>query len=446
MSPTAAALTATDAAPGGPSLARSIGPISTISLAIAAGFTAMMSFGTIQEAAKAEMGLSDAVLGLVQGVSAAVPLVLFSIPIGILVDRTNRMRLFVALALIWTIGTALTAYAQTVPALFVGRMLAGIGTTGALTAALSLSADLCAPQERGRGVLLISLGKALGQAAAFAVVGWTFGAFVDAAPTWLGLTPWRSTHLALTFASLACILPLAFLREPARHEVEAEVGAPFRILMGEFWQRRAFLIPLFAGQVTVVMADAAASIWAAPVLSRDFGQQPQDFAGWMGAIMLLTGIGGAILGGIAADAGQKTNRRGGLLIGAVIAAVLAIPAALFPLAGSTTMFAFALGTLVLCGTVTGLITSVALTVYIPNELRGLCIGLFIAVAGLIGFGIAPSLVTLVSSLLGGEQHLAAALAVIGVTVSVVSLGAFVMAMRNAPRRDDLSDRLASAFR
>jgi Na+/H+ antiporter NhaD/arsenite permease-like protein len=120
------------------------------------------------------------------------------------------------------------------------------------------------------------------------------------------------------------------------------------------------------------------------------------------------------------------------MIGAVIAAVLAIPAALFSLAGSTTLFAIALGTLVLCGTVTGLITSVALTVFIPNELRGLCIGLFIAVAGLIGFGIAPSLVTLVSSLMGGEQHLARALAGVGVGVSTVSLGAFLIAMRNAP--------------
>jgi len=416
-----------------PSLARSFLPISALSLAIAAGFTAMMSFGTVQEAAKAELGLSDAVLGLIQGVSAAVPLVLFSIPIGILVDRANRMRLFIALALTWTIGTAITAYAQSVSILFVGRMLTGIGTTGALTAALSLSADLCGPSERGRGILLISLGKALGQAAAFAVVGWTFGLFVEAsAPDWFGLTPWRSTHLALTFASLACILPLLFFREPPRHEVEVQVGAPFRVLAGEFWQRRAFLIPLFAGQVTVVMADAAAAIWAAPVLGRDFAQQPQDFAGWMGALLLFTGIAGAVLGGIAADAGQKTGRRGGLLIGAVIAAVLAIPAALFPLSGSTVLFAIALGMLTLCGTVTGLITSVALTVFVPNELRGVCIGAFIAVAGLIGFGIAPSLVTLISSLLGGEQHLATALAGVGVAVSIVSLGAFAIAMRNAP--------------
>jgi MFS family permease len=363
-----------------------------------------------------------------------VPLVLFSIPIGILVDRVNRMRLMIALALVWTLGTAITGIAESVPMLFLGRMLAGIGTTGALTAALSLCADLCAPAERGRALLIVTLGKSLGQAAAFTLAGWLFGLFVhQAAPGWFGgIAPWRAAHLALALASLAMILPLFFLKEPPRHEVEAGPGAPFRTIVGELWARRAFLLPLFAGQVTVVMADAAAAIWAAPVLTRNFGQQPEQFAGWMGAIMLATGIAGAIVGGIAADLGQKSGRRGGLLLGAVVAAVLAIPAALFPVAPSITLFAVALGTLILCGTVTGLITSVALTVFIPNELRGLCIGGFIALAGLIGFGIAPSLVTWVSSLLGGEQHLASALAGVAVAVSVISLAAFALAMRHAP--------------
>jgi MFS family permease len=408
--------------------------MAAIAIAAAAGFTMMMSFSTVQEAAKAEMGLSDATLGLIQGVSAAVPLVLFSIPIGIMVDRINRMRLMLALALVWTVGTAITGVAESVPVLFLGRMLAGIGTTGALTAALSLAADFCAPEERGRGLLLITLGKSLGQGAAFTLTGWLFGIFVhEAAPTWFGgIAPWRATHLALAVVSLILILPLFFLREPARHENEAGPRAPFRTVLKELWSRRAFLIPLFAGQVTVVMADAAAGIWAAPVLTRNHGLSPEQFAGWLGALMFGTGIAGAILGGLAADIGQKSGRRGGLLIGAVLAAVVAIPAALFPLTGSTVLFAVALGALVLCGTITGLVTSVALTVFIPNELRGLCIGGFIAIAGLIGFGIAPSLVTLVSSLLGGEQHLAISLAAVGGVVSVVSLIAFFIAMRNTP--------------
>ena len=97
-----------------------------------------------------------------------------------------------------------------------------------------------------------------------------------------------------------------------------------------------------------------------------------------------------------------------------------------------TSFAVLIFMLIFAGTVTGLITSVALTVLLPNELRGLSIGAFIAIAGLIGFGIAPTLVTGVSSLLGGEQHLALALAIVGVLVGVISVIGFWIAMKRAP--------------
>ncbi|HET9639306.1 MAG TPA: MFS transporter [Allosphingosinicella sp.] len=410
-----------------------------LGITIGIGFTMMGSFSTVQEGAKAELALSDQSLGLVQGLSAAIPLLLLSIPIGVAVDRTHRVRLLIGLALAWTIGTALTAFAPNTGLLFAARMLTAIGTTGGLTAALSLTADYCAPALRGRGTLVVSLGQRLGIAAAFALPGWLFGRILAGAlPAIGGLEPWRATHVLLALVSAVLLLPLLLLREPERHEVEAGPGAPFRVVAGELWQRRAFLIPLFAGQVSVVMADSASFIWAAPVLSREYGLSPGDFAGWMGLLVFSAGIGGAVLGGVSADLGQKSGRRGFILLGAVIAAGLGVPAALFPISGSIGLFAAALGLLVLCGTLTGLVVAVALTVLLPNELRGLCIGAFIAVAGLIGFGVAPSLVTAASAYMGGEQYLAEALALVGVATSAISFFAFALAMRRAP--DDLSER------
>ncbi|PXA90070.1 MFS transporter [Nostoc sp. 3335mG] len=412
-----------------PGLGRSLVPLLALALSMAIGFTVMNSFATVQDGAKAELGLSDTLLALIQGVGAAVPLVLFSIPVGILVDRYNRVRLLLALAGLWTAGTLLTAYAPGAGMLFAARMMTGIGTTGALTAALSLGADLCRPDQRGRALLIVSLGKAAGQAGAFALTGVLFGVFASGG---FGLLPWRATHVALAGIALVLILPVLFLREPPRREVAAGIDAPFRILAGELWSRRRFLLPLFVGQVSVVMADAAAGIWAAPVLTRVYRQSPDAFAGWMGALVLAAGVGGAVIGGLAADWGQKSGRRGGVLIGAVAAAAIGTPAALFPIMGSIPSFAAALGTLILAGTVTGLITSVALTVLIPNELRGMCLGAFIAIAGLIGFGFAPTLVTIVSTALGGEAHLAPALAIVGTITSAVSVVAFFLAMRAAP--------------
>jgi hypothetical protein len=72
-------------------------------------------------------------------------------------------------------------------------------------------------------------------------------------------------------------------------------------------------------------------------------------------------------------------------------------------------------------------------VLLPNELRGVSIGLFIALAGIIGFGVAPVLITFVSGLLGGEAHLGTALAMVGVVVTVLAAAAFPLAMRHAPK-------------
>ncbi|MEO5493557.1 MAG: MFS transporter [Sphingomonas sp.] len=420
--------------PAPPSFARALGPLLILALVMAIGFAAMQSFGVVQEGAKAELGLSDKVLGMIQGLGAAVPLVLFSIPIGVLVDRYNRVRLMAALAILWTLGTLLTALAPGVPVLIVGRMMTGIGTTGALTCALSLCADLCAPEQRGRALLIVNLGKSLGLAAAFVLSGWLFGLFAShGGPALLAtMAPWRATHAALALFSALLLTPLLLMREPQRHEVESSTTAPFGVVARELWSRRAFLGPLFAGQVAVVMADAAAGVWVAPVLSRYYGLQPQQFGGWVGAILFVSGILGAALGGASADLGQRSRIRGGLLIGATIAAGVGVPAALFPIMPSVPTFAIAFFVLMVSGAVTGLVVSVTLTVLIPNELRGLCIGAFIALAGLIGFGLAPWLVSVVSDVLGGEQHLAMALTIVGVTVSALSFGSFALAMHRAP--------------
>ena len=416
-----------------PALKNSIGSLLLISLAMLVGFTMLQSFGIMAESAKAEMGLSDSDLAIVQGVSAAIPMVLFSIPIGIWVDRWNRVAILILLAVGWTLGAVVTASASTTMVLFLGRMLTAIGTTGGLTAVLSLASDYCRPDQRGRAIVVPNTAKTAGIAAGFTIAGVLIGAIAgQQLPNLFGTSNWRSAQWMLAFGSAIFILPLLFLREPKRHEVEADSGAPIRVLLGELKARRAWIIPLFVGQTSVVMADAAAAIWVAPVLERSYHLQPAEFAGWVGAIVLITGLIGSIVGGVVSDWGQSSRIRGGLMAGAIAAAALGVPAALFPIMPDVGTFATTFFVLTLAGNVTAMVATVALTVWLPNELRGLAIGAFIAVAGLIGFGLAPTLVTWVSQLLGGEQHLAPALAIVGVIVSILSVLGFALAMRHAP--------------
>ena len=390
-------------------------------------------FSPLQEVAKLDLGLTDFQVSLIQGVAASIPIAALSIPLGRMVDRTNRQRLLVALAALWTAGSILTAFSDGLATLFINRMLAGLGAIGALPVAISMAADLCIPEKRGRSLLLLSLGGVVGGATAFAIGGALFGALsAQGAALFAGLAPWRAVHLIFGLVSGALLLPLIALREPARLELgepSAAIGPALRSL----WSRRKFLLPLFIGQISVVMADTAAGVWAAPVLTRDFNQQPADFGVWMGLVLLIAGVFGAVFGGLSADFGHKSHRKGGILLGAVICAGISVPAALFPIMPTVAGFGVMLAALLLAGAATGLITATAVAVLVPNEIRGVCLGAFIVISSIIGLGVAPMLVTFGSEMLGGEAHLGLALAVTGVVTAGTSFVAFAFAMINAPK-------------
>ena len=415
-----------------PARGKALPALILLALVMAAGNVMLGVFSAVQEQAKAELGFTDVQMSLLNGLAVSLPLAALSIPVGLMVDRTVRVRLLLWTSIAWTAGTFLTAFAESMTLLFIARMLGGLGANISTTIAISLAADLCLPDKRGRSLLILTIGKYAGTGLSFALGGWLLGLFLAEGGV-IGLTPWRSIHFVLAVVSVVLTLAILLIREPQRLEIKTEVGQPIVDTFRELATYWKFLVPLFLGQTSVLMADAAATIWAAPVLGRSYGVTPQEFAGWMGAVVFGAGILGAIIGGVAADLGHKRAMQGGILLGAVVGAVVALPAALFPLAPDVPLFGAALFVLLLGGTMTGLVTATALAVLLPNELRGLAVGSFIAIGGLIAFGAAPTLVAAVSSLLGGEEHLAQSLSIVGFGVSALGCAGFFIAMRTSPK-------------
>ena len=390
-------------------------------------------FSPLQEAAKLDLKLSDFAISLVQGLATGAPIALVSIPLAWVIDHGRRVRLLIALFAVCVVGTFWTAFATGLVSLFLARMLSALGASCAIPVIISIVADLCAPEKRGRAIVVLGLGSYAGAAAAFVFGGMLLTVLASHPIAALGgMTPWRGTHLLLGMAGTLLLFPLFLLREPERHEVELQttsLGPTMRAL----WAKRAFLFPLFAGQIGVSMADTAAGIWATPVLIRSYHLQPAAFAGWVGAILFVAGVLGSIAGGFGADLGQKTGRRGGILFAAVLATELGIPTALFPIMPSIGEFQLMFFLLLLAGTITSVVASTTVAVLIPNEERGACMAAFSVISSLIGASLAPTIVTLGSTLMGGEQHLAPSLAATGLVTGVISLAGYVLAMRNAPR-------------
>ena len=405
-----------------------------LSLVVMAAGVVRLAFSPLQEAAKAELNLSDYQISLIQGIAAALPVALVAIPLGWLTDHSKRTRLMMILGMIWTAGMVGTALAQSFEQIFLARMLSGFGAMSIVPVAISVLADLSLPESRGRAMLFVGMGNTFGPALAFVGGGALVTAFAaDLDLPGLALTPWRETALVIGIASAVLLIPQMLVREPVRHEVE-NAGASLKAMARALWARRRFLLPLFVGQISVIMADAAAGVWAVPVLQRDLGQSVGQAAALLGGLLLLAGILGPVIGGFVADRGHKSSVRGGILIGAVVASAIGVPAALFPIITGVPAFGFVLFLLLMAGSMTGLITATAIAVLVPNEERGICLGAFMILGALIGLGLSPMLVSLGSQALGGEAHLAPALAIVGVTTGLVSLAGFVLAMINAPER------------
>jgi MFS family permease len=411
--------------------------IAFIALALFAGTAARYVLSPMQEIVRQDLGFTDNQVALLQGMAVALPAALLSIPVGRAVDKANRTRLLVILALICAAGSLLMAFAHDFYSAFASRMLVGASVAAAQPAAISLVADLSESRQRGRMITLIALGQVLGVTVAYALAGVLLGrlpaAFAGTGAL-ASLAPWRLVQIVFAVSVLAAAALLCFMREPVRREAGTALGGTLRLALCELWAYRSLLAPLVVGMVTVGMADAAASIWAVPVLTRTFHQTPADFGSWMGVLNLGCGLVGAALGGMAADFGQRMKGRGGVLIGAVLGAALSIPAALFPVMPSVALFAMLMALLLTSGACVNIAATSAVTVLLPNELRGICISLIAGVIGLVAVGVAPLLVSLGAQLAGRGADIVAPLTWVGVLTSVCGTLAFVYAMRVASRR------------
>lgn len=420
-----------------PKLALPRASIGLLALALFMGTAAKVVLSPLQELVSADLRMSDNETGLIQGLALAIPLALLSVPLGRLVDSTNRARLLVAMALACAAGSALTALAHTFAMMFAARMLVGASVAGAVTAAVSLASDLSDARTRGRTMMLLGLGQACGAAATFALVGALLGWLPRMLPAALaadGIAPWRLVQLGFAGVMLVAALALLVLREPERREAGMAGDGDVRAALAELWAYRRLMLPMLIGMTTIGMADAAATIWAVPVLTRVFHQQPADFGNWMSVVFLLSGIVGTALGGYLSDFGQRIAGRGGILLGTVIGAALSIPAALFPVMPGVLAFAAMFALLLTAGAMTSIASTAAIAVLVPNELRGISVSIVSAFALLMSYGVAPSVVSFGAGMLGTAGDIVAPLTAVGVATSVIGVAAFARAMRVAGQR------------
>jgi len=245
--------------------------------------------GILASAIKTDLQLSDKQLGLLGGLAFALLYSTLAIPLAWLADRTSRTWVITLSLAVWSLFTGLCGFATSFGQLFAARIGVGVGEAGGIAPSYAVIADMFPPRSRARALAVYSLGIPLGSAAGVMLGGY-IAARVD----------WRTAFFVVGGAGvlLAPLFRLA-VREPVRDAPMADrvpVGRVFAILAAKpsFWL-------LALGAASSSMLGYGLAFWLPSLLKRSFHLDLVQTAQFYGAVLLIGGVPGILLGGAIGD-------------------------------------------------------------------------------------------------------------------------------------------------
>jgi MFS family permease len=263
--------------------------VAMLALAYMLNFVDRQLLSILVEPIKAELALSDTQMGLLTGLMFALFYTLFGIPVAMIADRKNRIRLVAIACATWSLFTALSGFARGFAGLAIARVGVGIGEAGCSPPSYSILSDYFPPEQRGRALALYVLGIPAGT-----FVGTLAGGSIAAE------YGWRAAFFALGAAGLLFTpLLLIIVREPprGRYDPEREVAttAGLNEALAFFWRSKLFLLTALSCGLTAFCGYGLLA-WAPAYLIRVHGMTLDQMGGSFavasaGAMVLAAWIG-----------------------------------------------------------------------------------------------------------------------------------------------------------
>ncbi len=394
---------------------------------------------------KLEFGLADSQVGLL---STAFLLVytIAGLPLGLLADRASRARIVAVGVGIWSIFSGYTAFARGFGELFASRVGVGIGESSYLPAGTALLSTYNPLEKRARVMSRWGSGQIVGVALAFIVTAVLFRIYQ---PTFA----WRVAFLVTAIPGFLLAVCMWFVADApaggsrAGEEEGAassghlalsydggwggphEIAQGVRVVAANLWHSVAEALHIRTIRVAVVL-QALYFVVVTPAIvflpiylaspHGPFHLAPAQVSGVSGGMLVVGGLGGALLGGNIADILGRYVRGSRILIAALgcgvglpcyLVTLLTHSLPLFIVFGTLAIFAFS--------TWVGPLTA-AIQDATPPALRGTAVAVTLLLAHLGGDVWAPTLVGVISTNMLHER--------VGLALLIVGIPALLLAI------------------
>lgn len=373
--------------------------VAVLMLAYVISFVDRQIVGLLVKPIRADLGISDTQVSLLGGFSFAVFYAICGIPLGRMADRGNRVRLIAAGVFVWSVATALCGIARHYWQLLLARIGVGVGEAALSPAAYSMIADYFPPDRRATAISVYSMGIYVGSGIAFLLGGLAIKLAYEHGPVDVGFTilrPWQTVFVALGIAGVLFSALFLAIREPAR---QGAVGAavPMKEAMAWFRLNRRTVLCHNAGFALISLSSYAAAFWIPAMFERVHGWTIATLAGVYGLVVIVFGPAGIVFGGWLADRWLRRGMIDATMRVGVIACIACIPfGTLFPLMPTPELAMAVLAPATFCLAMPFGVAPAGLQEIMPNRLRGVASAIYLFIVSLIGLGIGPTAVALVT--------------------------------------------------
>ena len=424
-----------------PSSLRAWSTVAILMLAYVLSFIDRQILNLLVGPIRRDLVISDTQMSLLMGLSFALFYTVCGIPLGRLADTKSRRGLIAIGVLFWSAMTAACGMARLYWQFLLCRIGVGVGEAALSPAAYSLIADSFPAERRATAISVYSMGVYLGSGLAFLLGGLVIkfaSAQGDVLLPVLGeVRPWQLIFLILGAAGVLFSLLLLAVREPARRGVGAGVAVPLAEV-GRYLRanRRTVLYHNF-GFAGLAFAGYGSAAWIPTFFIRTYGWDAGHVGVVYGSIVAVFGCLGIVFGGRLADWMAKRGRTDANMRVGLYASMAALPCvASFPLMDNALWAAALMAPTVFCLSMPFGVAPAAIQEIMPSAMRGQASAIYLFVITLIGLGIGPTAVALVTDyLFADDQALRYSLLI--VSTLAVSSSLFLLAKGLQPYRESV---------
>ena len=382
-----------------------------------------------------DLGISDTQMSLLMGFSFAIFYTILGIPLGRLADSSSRRGLIAAGVVVWSMMTTLCGVARTYWQLFLFRVGVGVGEATLSPAAYSMIADYFPPERRATAISVYSMGIYLGSGLAFLLGGLVIQFAVAQGEVILPLVgavrPWQLVFFVLGGSGIVFSLAFLLVREPPRGGIHVSGGVPFGKVVAHLWKNRRTVLCHNLGFAMIAFCSYGAAAWVPSFFIRTFGWKAGEVGIIYGLIVMVFGCLGILFGGWLTDHWLKQGKTDAALRVGICASSVAIVGGVYLLPDSGTLAAILMVPSVFALGMPFGAAPAAIQEIVPNQMRGQTSAVYLFIVNLIGLGIGPTAVALVTDyVFHDDQALKWSMLIVGTIANLVAIGFLVGGMKS----------------